>query len=198
VRRDALIDGSAQPGGRAPAVGPLALVQAFVNTVDREHGPDLLDDAADLEAWLRRHGLGGRRPSRQDLSRAREVREALRTLLLAHVAPRSPVGSGPLEVLDAAAERARLRPRFGPARMEVEGIGVDAAVGTVLAAVFTAMSDGTWRRLKACPGHRCGWAFYDRSPNLSAAWCSMEVCGGRAKARTYYARRTAGDGPPAA
>ena len=38
---------------------------------------------------------------------------------------------------------------------------------------------------------RCGWAFYDRSTNASATWCSMSVCGGRAKAGAYYRRRRA-------
>ncbi len=50
MRRDALVAGDVQPGGRAPAPEPLVLVQAFVNTVDREHGPDLLDDADGLAA----------------------------------------------------------------------------------------------------------------------------------------------------
>ena len=40
----------------------------------------------------------------------------------------------------------------------------------------------------------CGWAFYDRSSNASAIWCSMAVCGGRAKAIAYYRRRRAAGG----
>ena len=36
-----------------------------------------------------------------------------------------------------------------------------------------------------------GWAFYDRSTNASATWCSMRVCGGRVKAGAYYRRRRA-------
>ena len=94
-----------------------------------------------------------------------------------------------MAVLDAAADRAGLLPRFARGRLESRAAGVDAALGAVLAAAFAAMADGTWRRLKACPGERCGWAFYDRSVNGSAAWCSMRVCGGRAKARAYYARK---------
>ena len=61
----------------------------------------------------------------------------------------------------------------------------------VAAAAFAAMLDGSWRRLKACPREVCGWAFYDRSSNASATWCSMQVCGGRAKAGAYYRRRRA-------
>jgi len=48
--------------------------------------------------------------------------------------------------------------------------------------------------LKACPREVCGWAFYDRSPNNRATWCSMRVCGNRVKAGSYYRRRTREDG----
>jgi predicted RNA-binding Zn ribbon-like protein len=100
-----------------------------------------------------------------------------------------------MDVLDAAAARADLHPSFATARLESRARGLDGAVGAVLAAAFAGMADGTWRRLKACPAHRCGWAFYDRSPSASATWCSMQVCGGRAKARAYYARRSATSSP---
>jgi predicted RNA-binding Zn ribbon-like protein len=58
----------------------------------------------------------------------------------------------------------------------------------IVAIVGRAMIEGTWSRLKVCPGHDCGWAFYDNSRNLSGRWCSMAVCGGRAKARAHYQR----------
>ena len=46
-------------------------------------------------------------------------------------------------------------------------------------------------RVKQCAGHGCGWLFLDTSKNGSRRWCEMEVCGSRAKARAYYARRKA-------
>lgn len=184
MERQALIDASVQPGGRAPAPTELELVQAFVNTVDREHGPDLLDDDASWEAWC---GCRGFDPTPRGA--ARQVREALRTLLWTQserVAPEIQGQPAPLGVLDAAAEGTGLRPRFGPARLEPRP---GDPVGAVLAQAFAAMAGGSWSRLKACPGERCGWAFYDRSVNASATWCSMRVCGGRAKARAYYQRQ---------
>ena len=62
----------------------------------------------------------------------------------------------------------------------------DDVVGELLAIVARAQADGTWQRMKACPA--CGWAFYDRSRNRSRTWCTMSVCGNRAKARSYRAR----------
>jgi len=45
-------------------------------------------------------------------------------------------------------------------------------------------------RIKACPPEEgCGWLFYDDSKNGSRRWCSMRVCGSRAKMRRLYARQ---------
>jgi predicted RNA-binding Zn ribbon-like protein len=49
--------------------------------------------------------------------------------------------------------------------------------------------------VRACPGSDCGWLFLDRSGRRR--WCTMEVCGNRAKARRHAARarsRSDGDG----
>jgi predicted RNA-binding Zn ribbon-like protein len=197
VEREALLAASVQPGGRPAAPPPLELVQAFVNTVDREHGPDLLDDPEGFEEWLARRGLAARSLSTRDLARARDVREALRALLWAHAPEPSADDPPPLEphaILDAAAARAGLVPDFATGRLRARAGGVDGALGAILAEVFAAIADGTFSRLKACPGARCGWAFYDRSPSASATWCSMRVCGGRSKARAYYRRRLPSDG----
>jgi predicted RNA-binding Zn ribbon-like protein len=193
MERDALLAGLVQPGGRAPAPGSLRLVQAFVNTVDREHGPDLLDAAPELEAWLERH-LEPARVRAADLPAARAVREALRGLLLANNGEPEDAGARP--ALEAAARRGRLEATFPPggAALAARADGVDGAVGRIVAAAFAAMLDGSWPRLKACPRDVCGWAFYDRSTNASATWCSMQVCGGRVKAGAYYRRRRAAAG----
>jgi predicted RNA-binding Zn ribbon-like protein len=76
----------------------------------------------------------------------------------------------------------------GP-RLEPAVGGVPGALARLLAIVHAAMAEGTWARLKACPAHDCLWAFYDRSRNRSGHWCSMAVCGNRAKARNFRQRR---------
>ena len=197
MERTYLLAGRPQPGGRDPAPGALALVQDFVNTVDREHGPDLLDDADGFLEWLALRDLGGapNAPppiSTADLDRARELREALRVLLLANHG--TPAPEGVRGVLEEAADRAGLRVRLpleGAALVPVSN-GVDGALGQVVGAAVIAMWDGTWRRLKACPRDACQWAFYDRSTNVSATWCSMSICGGRVKANRYYRRSRRG------
>ena len=64
---------------------------------------------------------------------------------------------------------------------------LDAAGAILLAAVRLADA-GDWPRVKLCAAETCRWAFVDESRNRSRAWCSMEVCGNRAKARSFRSR----------
>jgi predicted RNA-binding Zn ribbon-like protein len=43
--------------------------------------------------------------------------------------------------------------------------------------------------VRACPGEGCGWLFLD--PRGRRVWCSMAVCGNRAKVRAHAARQRA-------
>jgi predicted RNA-binding Zn ribbon-like protein len=170
-----------------PAPGRLALVERFANTVDPEHGrevlyaPERLREVLDLDPSAR---LG-----EAELRRALEVREALRALALSNNGV--PVDDGALGVLERAAARGGLLVRFGGdgrAALEPRARDVDGALADLVGVVYTAMADGTWSRLKACRRDVCGWLFYDRSRNRSAVWCSMAVCGNRTKTRAYRAR----------
>jgi predicted RNA-binding Zn ribbon-like protein len=93
-------------------------------------------------------------------------------------------------VVDDALCRANLCVRFldGNLRLEPKAGGVRGALGGILAEVATAMTDGSWERMKACRADDCLWAYYDTAKNQSRAWCSMSSCGNRAKVRAYRAR----------
>jgi predicted RNA-binding Zn ribbon-like protein len=180
------------PGQRAPAPGRLHLVQQFVNTVDYEHGREMLSDPARLGSVLGDLGLlaPDARPTEAELRRALGVREALRSLALANNG--GAVRRDELETLEQAAAAGRLDVAFdgaGGARLDAAAAGVDGALGTLVGIVYTAHADGTWPRLKACQRDVCHWLFYDRSRNRSARWCQMAVCGNRTKTRAYRARR---------
>jgi predicted RNA-binding Zn ribbon-like protein len=172
----------------------LALVQAFVNTVDLEPHREELRAPEELHAWLAGHGLveSDARLSDADLSRALQVREALRALLEGNNG--APSDPEPVATLNSAARDACLQPRFefdDEPHLEAVAPGVDGALGRLLAIVYSAMTDGTWERLKACRSGTCRWAFYDQSKNHSSAWCNMATCGSRLKARAYRQRRRA-------
>ena len=180
--------------GRKPAPGDLWLVQDFVNTLDVDDGlvqTELLPDAAALESWLRDHGLleAGGDIGEPELRQAIAVREALRALLLANNG--GPLDPAAVEIVNAAAKSAEVVVRFeadGAADLAPVRPGLDGALGRLLAIAFRSMADGTWERLKSCPEERCGWVFYDHSRNRSSTWCTMKVCGNRAKARAYRER----------
>lgn len=48
------------------------------------------------------------------------------------------------------------------------------------------LTDGRLDAVHACPGNDCGWLFLD--PRNRRRWCSMAVCGNRAKARAHARR----------
>jgi len=189
----------AQPGGRDPAPGDLGLVQSFINShydLEHEHGGELLATPAALSEWLSAHRLIARADfGPRDLRRAVEVREALRTLARANNdVGQSATVEAALAALNEAANGSAVELRFHRAGARFVPAGradLDSAIGVLLAIVAAAMIDGSWSRLKVCPGRHCGWAFYDHSRNHSGRWCSMAVCGGRAKARAHYHRRRA-------
>jgi predicted RNA-binding Zn ribbon-like protein len=68
------------------------------------------------------------------------------------------------------------------------GSGATAALTRLLLIAAEAATAGTWSRLKVCSADDCQWAFYDRSPTRSGCWCSMQICGSRAKSRAYRNR----------
>jgi predicted RNA-binding Zn ribbon-like protein len=185
---------ASEPGGREAAPEPLALVQAFANTVAEEghFRWEAIGDPDSLRSWLSRMGLlaYGERVGKADVARAKEVRKALRSLLAANNGGEADAAA--IRALNLTTERARLTVWFGAdgrATLEPGAGGVDGALGRVLAAVHASMEEGTWGRLKSCANATCGWAFYDRSKNRSGRWCSMEVCGNRMKTRAYRRRR---------
>lgn len=174
------------------APGELDLVQRFVNTYDAEVDAEALSSPGALTEWLRKHGLlaSGARASEADLEAALDVREALRSMLLANNGG-APDGDA-IARLDRAASDSRMRLAFlddGSTAVTAEAPGVAGALGSILARVHAAMADGTWERLKACPADDCLWAFYDSSRNSSRRWCQMAICGNRAKVQSYRERR---------
>jgi predicted RNA-binding Zn ribbon-like protein len=178
-----------EPGDRAPAPGPLRLVQLFVNTNDLETGPDLLPDPAALRAWLADHDLAVETVSEEDHARAIALREAIRELVCANAGlPHDPAAADLVNEIGAG-----LRPVLDPpaTRLEPTAGGIDGALGRIVAAIHAAIAEGTWERLKACERDICRWAFYDHSKNRSGHWCSMAVCGQREKNRRAYRRRRA-------
>jgi predicted RNA-binding Zn ribbon-like protein len=181
-----------EPGGRPKAPGRLALLQRFINSHNHDFPPewDRIGTPESAQAWLERKRLvaPGDRISDADAARLRELREAIRALVIANpggrpdaaatVVIRKASGTARLTVAVDGAGRTALEPARG---------GVDGAVATLLGILHEAQLSGDWARMKGC--RQCGYAFFDRSKNRSASWCAMSICGNRTKNRAYYRRR---------
>jgi predicted RNA-binding Zn ribbon-like protein len=161
------------------APGDLEQVRRFVNTRDLELGTELLASQADVDRWF---GAPG-----NDLSHAIALREAFRALLLAN-ATGAPPPAAALEAVEEIGRRTTLRVdgdlRLAPA-------GPEAGLARLLAIAVVAQADGTWRRLKACPGEACQWALYDRTRSRTRTWCAAAKCGARTRSREYRRRQQA-------
>jgi predicted RNA-binding Zn ribbon-like protein len=177
-------------------------VEDLVNTRSVEDGADQLADPAAVAAWLLARGLvaEGVEVSEAEAALVRQAREGLRALIAANNAgpgdgdddsPVDGVEPGALATLAALAPGLALVLDVGatPPRLAPREPGtVAGAMAALLADVAAAVADGTWARMKACREPTCRWAYYDHSRNRSRAWCSMAVCGNRAKARAFRRR----------
>ena len=181
-----------EPGGRPKAPGRLELLQRFINSYNHDFPRewDRIGSPERAEAWLRQKRLvaPGDRISDADVARLAELREALRALAIANQGGQP--GAAAADIIRRLSGTAQLSVSIddtGRTALEPTGRGVDGAVATLLGILHEAQLAGHWSRLKGC--RRCGYAFFDRSKNRSAAWCAMSICGNRTKNRAYYRRR---------
>ncbi len=203
--------GDPYTGENLPA---LETVGEFLNTLDErrftlhgiQHTPaDALPAPSDLAAWLAGHELipPGTPATTRDLALAHALRQALRDLLMLRAAPdAAPQAAQAAAAGHAVASRLlransalsahQLRVQADPDGIPVlvpTGHSIPAALAAIAATVALAQAAGTWHRLRICAAPDCRWVFYDTSRPGAARWCSMRICGNRAKTRTYRQRR---------
>ncbi|WP_435175959.1 CGNR zinc finger domain-containing protein [Actinacidiphila sp. bgisy145] len=138
---------------------------------------DALGDPAGGRRWAREHGGDG---SPAELALLRGARDVLRDVVLRE---RPPAALGPL------LEGVRRTPVITSDGLEwtVETPPhARLAVEAVLA--WAATEKHMPGRLRPCANDECRLFLLDRSRANRARWCSMAVCGNRAKARRHYER----------
>jgi predicted RNA-binding Zn ribbon-like protein len=174
------------------------LILRFVNTrADGAGRSEGFGTAAAFAAWAAETGLlpADAVVTESDAAAARELREALVTLLLTHAA------DGTLDAAQVAdAERYLLQAgvRYPlrtvvtatGARLVAESAGVPRVLGTVLAAATEVAQHGDWGRIKACCNPPCHFGFLDRTRNRAARYCSPG-CGSQVSMRAMRERRRA-------
>ena len=159
------------------------LLLAVLNTTPVRAG-DRLDvlQGADGLAWLVAHGGVGSPQERDVLVEARDLlQQAVREVPDTGALARLLHGVAAIPVLG---DEGLAWVRRVPAER-------DLATRIVLA--WAELSGERPGRLRACANPRCERFLLDRSRSNQARWCSMAVCGNRAKARRHYERSRAVD-----
>jgi predicted RNA-binding Zn ribbon-like protein len=173
----------------------------FANSVDwggdgRElSDTDVLVAPQDLVGWGRRTGAvaPGAAPvaANRELARARTLRRAVHevfTAIATGLAPSDRAVQRLCRDHGEAAGAAHLDDGTGTWRLEW---GADdprrIRFAVAASAVDLLRDEELLGRLHTCPGNDCGWLFVD--PTGRRRWCSMDVCGSRAKMRRLYERK---------
>ncbi|MFJ8622004.1 CGNR zinc finger domain-containing protein [Kitasatospora sp. NPDC093550] len=178
-------------------------VLAFVNTrADGSGRRELFADGNSFAAWVAEHGeFGGETVATDaDAAVARELRDALVTVLLAHSGDDEGQGE-PLQRAERHLRRAGslypLAPVVTAGGVELASpqAGVERVFGTVLAAVTTFAQSSDWGRVKACRNPPCHFGFFDRTRNGAGLYCSPG-CGSQVSMRNYRQRQRQGSQPP--
>jgi len=192
----------------------------LVNTLDhrfRDEPPvELLPDYEALLSFARQSGIldpGQVRALRTSvkpqaaaraLSSARELREALATVLYGNLEDRPPPAAAvrTLERHFLASEQHReLRwqetgTSDGQPRMTWQWAGAqkeaEFPVWILAGLARQLMLSDAMQRVSACEADPCLWLFLDTSKNHTRRWCNMKICGNRMKARRFQARHAAG------
>jgi predicted RNA-binding Zn ribbon-like protein len=73
-----------------------------------------------------------------------------------------------------------------PAAWRLTGTGPDRPLLAVAWAAAEFLTTPAATRVAACPSHDCGWLF--PNPTGRRRWCSMALCGNRAKVRRHAER----------
>jgi len=181
----------------------------FVNTLEltRDGFVDNVPDLASALRWLHDHDLLHRETLQALLPRRRppadsqpvalrrivRLRAALRELLDATVERRLPSAGALAEVNRAL--RTKYVQELVPAPNGVsldhrhEGDPVAGALARLADAVAREVTADDAERLRICANDECRWVFKDDSPGGRRKWCSMAVCGNRAKVARHRQRQ---------
>jgi predicted RNA-binding Zn ribbon-like protein len=179
----------------------------FVNTVEPRNAAEQIDLLQERDDVLRWGAVAGilERPARrkarasqlseaeaaEELARARALREAVYAAGSAAAHGGRP-GSRALAAIQAAFAQAMARSELtdldGEYGWRSSADGVDLVLDAVAKDAVDLLLSPSRTRIKECGG--CGWLFVDATKSGTRRWCSMAVCGTRAKVGRHRARRS--------
>lgn len=182
----------------------------FANTVRIERGGmrDLLQEYGDLVDWLVAAGLvpterasdfrkwEGTREGEAVLNKARDIRSAVRRLA-GSLAEGKPLSVEALSLIDREFDEVPVRIHLAPgqesqrrADVEFEPVagGPYATIGMLVGSILDYLRGPSLLLTKHCANPECAHFFLDTTKNGKRRWCSMRICGNRAKQAAYQER----------
>jgi len=171
----------------------------LLNTVAVLNGvpTDFLQSDADVMAWLERAGFVPEGMSEGDpvarlLDVARGFRELLRNLVAQRKAGAA-LDLGPLNAYLAQASRHLELSADADGRLVLQA-RYDAGsakklIGPLVESAAELLADGDFSLVKHCENPECILIFLDKTKSHRRRWCSMAVCGNRAKVASFRQRQ---------
>lgn len=155
----------------------------FVNTVSWGDGAEeRLRTYDDFLAWCRAAGVPvGKGRNARVLRKALQLRATLHRVFLTRR------GEADFDAFLAPALR-QLIVRRGKWTLR-EPSHPDAPLWWIAWEAANLMTSDAMVNVRRCSNDNCLWLFIDESRRHNRRWCEMRVCGSRAKARAFYARR---------
>jgi predicted RNA-binding Zn ribbon-like protein len=188
----------------------------FLNTTATPRGTPIewLGDGKDLVDWLERAGSiepaaaarirGSRGDALDEVAReAWEFRQWLREFVAARMGKPLRAPAAAVAPLNELLARDRSFPRVEAAGRDAEGgralvlrrVRRWESPRELLQPIAEAAADlvcqQDFRLIRSCKGSACTLVFLDRTKAHTRRWCSMAICGNRAKAAAHRARRSA-------
>nr|WP_225953499.1 CGNR zinc finger domain-containing protein [Kibdelosporangium phytohabitans] len=168
------------------------MVCRFVNTrgilADDPHAREEIGTPEALSAWWQAQGLTELHVTNDDVVEAHVMREGLRALLAEHNEAAGPDDEDAVVAMRTLAAELRLQVDDTTVLRPTDSGTARTGLAWLLAAMTLGRANGSWTRLKVCADSNCREAFRDTTRNRSRTWCSMQVCGARAKQRTFATR----------
>jgi predicted RNA-binding Zn ribbon-like protein len=190
--------------------GNLAL--DFANTAEfhaSDHPDEMLESYADLVSWATAAGLLSQNEAEALLAKAKmdsqaaskafgdaiELRELIYRMFSAIAGDERPDQTDFLE-FNRTLAKSLINSQISPSRegytwsWQNMGDSLDSMIWPIARETADLLTSKEVGRLGECADERgCGFLFIDTSRNHSRRWCSMEVCGNRAKAMRHYQRK---------
>jgi len=180
----------------SPFSGPLFLADHpaldFINSVAQAGGVrhDVWQSDEDVLRWLAQAGLAAGAEGAPDglLHAARQLRDTLRALVAQRKAGRA-VDVAPLNRALAAAGGSNQLIAGEDGALHITrvypGQTPAALLGPVAELAASLLAGGDFERVRECEHPECILWFYDKTKAHRRRWCSMALCGNRAKVARF-------------